>query len=48
MPDRNRMEYIYAGIDRELARRIIRAKPRSRAGILEELRAEEYADEMVD
>jgi len=48
MTDRERMEYIYAGMDREYARRIIRCKHRTPADILEELCAEEYADKMVN
>jgi len=47
MSDKERLEYIFSGLEKELAKRIVRMKPRTPHDVLEELRAEEYAEKLV-
>jgi hypothetical protein len=47
MSDKERLEYIFSGLERELAKRIVRMKPQTPADVLQELRAEEYAEKLV-
>ena len=47
MSDKERLEYIFSGLEKELAKRIVRMKPRTPNDVLEELRAEEYAEKLV-
>ena len=47
MSDKERLEYIFSGLEKELAERIVRMKPRTPHDVLEELRAEEYAEKLV-
>ena len=47
MSDKERLEYISSGLEKELAKRIVRMKPRTPNDVLEELRAEEYAEKLV-